>query len=61
MTVLTLNIHHLGHRGTAVPWLVRKVCLGFLAKVLCLKFNSESDMQNVSQTVDIVLECFVVL
>ncbi|XP_064613958.1 neuronal acetylcholine receptor subunit alpha-10-like [Liolophura sinensis] len=38
-TVLTLNIHHKGVRGREVPEYVKKICFGFLAKILCLRLD----------------------
>ena len=39
MTVLTLNIHHKGVRGREVPEIIKKICFGFLAKLLCLNLH----------------------
>jgi len=36
MTVLTLNIHHKGHRGHEVPALLKAICFGILSKVFCM-------------------------
>lgn len=34
MTVFTLNIHHKGHRGNEVPFFVKKIFFGFVARIL---------------------------
>ena len=46
MTVLTLNIHHKGLRGTEVPALVKKICFGYLAKVLCLSLETTTPLET---------------
>ncbi len=51
MTVLTLNIHHMGSRGEEPPKIVKKVCFGVLEKLMCLKLehtNPYKDQQSVS-------------
>ncbi|CAG5127639.1 unnamed protein product, partial [Candidula unifasciata] len=40
MTVLTLNIHHMGSRGRPVPALIRRICFELLAKLLCRKVDT---------------------
>ncbi|KAK2167531.1 hypothetical protein NP493_1271g01026 [Ridgeia piscesae] len=40
MTVMTLNVHNKGQRGAEVPNIVRKICFGVLAKILCIKMHS---------------------
>ncbi|XP_064647847.1 ligand-gated ion channel 4-like isoform X7 [Lineus longissimus] len=50
MTVFTLNIHHKGFRGKEVPDYIKKICFGFLAKILCLRLDlpetAPGDMQG---------------
>ncbi|NP_001267746.1 ligand-gated ion channel 4-like precursor [Aplysia californica] len=40
MTVFTLNIHHKGSRGKAVPMVIKKICFDFLAKMFCMKVDT---------------------
>ena len=42
MTVMTLNVHNKGKRGAEVPSIVRKICFGVLAKILCIKMRSNA-------------------
>ena len=53
MTVLTLNIHHMGARGHEPPKLIKKICFGLLAKLLCLKLENTVPYQD-PQTVIIL-------
>lgn len=39
LSVVTLNLHHRGLRGTEVPCFVRRVVLGGLARVMRLRFD----------------------
>ena len=39
MTVLTLNIHHKGHRGSEVPIIFKKIFFGIFAKIFCMKLD----------------------
>ncbi|CAL4133686.1 unnamed protein product, partial [Meganyctiphanes norvegica] len=47
MSVLTLNIHHRGIRGTEVPKFVKKLVLGWVAKLVFLRF--EEPVSNVEE------------
>ncbi|XP_066949049.1 neuronal acetylcholine receptor subunit alpha-10-like isoform X1 [Macrobrachium rosenbergii] len=40
MSVLTLNIHHRGVRGTEVPHIIKKIVLGGLSKLVFLHFEN---------------------
>ncbi|XP_068240125.1 neuronal acetylcholine receptor subunit alpha-9-like [Palaemon carinicauda] len=40
MSVLTLNIHHRGVRGTEVPHIIKKIVLGGLSKLVFLLFET---------------------
>lgn len=39
LSVVTLNLHHRGLRGTEVPYVMRRIILGGLAPLVCLKFD----------------------
>ncbi|CAD5217217.1 unnamed protein product [Bursaphelenchus okinawaensis] len=39
MTVLTLNIHHHGTTGCAVPAVVQKIVMGFMARILLMRID----------------------
>ncbi|XP_069114291.1 neuronal acetylcholine receptor subunit alpha-10-like [Argopecten irradians] len=39
MTVLTLNIHHKGHRGREVPKTMKKIFFGVFAKLMCMRLE----------------------
>jgi len=43
MAVVTLNIHYRGLRGSKVPPLTRLIVLGYLAKLVFLKFEDEEE------------------
>lgn len=54
MSVLTLNIHHRGVRGTEVPRVVKMVVLGWLSKLVFLHFEPPvipADDKNVHMNV----------
>lgn len=44
MAVVTLNIHHRGVRGNAVPDIIKQIVLGFLAKVFFLHFDASKHL-----------------
>eukprot|EP00093_Oithona_nana_P008990 08990.XXX_167161_164685_1 [CDS] Oithona nana genome sequencing. len=46
MAVVTLNIHHRGLRGCRVPPLIRTIVLGYLAKVVFLRFDEELEHEK---------------
>ncbi|KAG7161976.1 Neuronal acetylcholine receptor subunit alpha-7-like 5, partial [Homarus americanus] len=46
MSVLTLNIHHRGVRGTEVPRLVQRLVLGGLSRVLFLHFQPVAEIPS---------------
>ena len=54
MTVMTLNVHNKGQRGAEVPSIVRKICFGVLAKILCIKMHSTGGVTT--EKVRIILE-----
>ena len=39
MTVMTLNIHHKGHRGHHVPKFLKTVCFGVFSKLFCMQME----------------------
>ncbi|XP_067650431.1 neuronal acetylcholine receptor subunit alpha-10-like [Haliotis asinina] len=39
LAVFTLNIHHRGMRGHKLPRFVKRVCFGFLARILLIKID----------------------
>jgi hypothetical protein len=39
MTVLTLNIHHKGSRGIELPYQVKRIFFGIVAKLLFIKLD----------------------
>lgn len=41
MTVFVLNIHYKGSRGRQVPKLLKKICFGFIAKLLFLSLDMD--------------------
>lgn len=41
MAVVTLNIHHRGVRGIEVPNVVKKLVLGFMSKLVHVKFGED--------------------
>ena len=41
LSVVTLNLHHRGLRGTEVPYILRKIILGGLARLVLLRFDVE--------------------
>ncbi len=41
LSVVTLNLHHRGLRGTEVPYILRKIILGGLARLVFLRFDVE--------------------
>ncbi|GFO47878.1 neuronal acetylcholine receptor subunit alpha-9-ii [Plakobranchus ocellatus] len=43
MTVFTLNIHHKGARGKAVPMIIKKICFDGLAKLFCMRVDTWDD------------------
>lgn len=47
LSVVTLNIHHRGTRGTEVPHYVKKIVFGALAKILFINIDTVSDGQYV--------------
>ncbi len=46
MTTLTLNIHHMGARGQEPPKIVKKICFGLLAKLMCLNFDAANPYET---------------
>ncbi|KAL5007457.1 hypothetical protein ScPMuIL_016263 [Solemya velum] len=53
MTVLTLNIHHKGHRGREVPRVVKTICLGLLAKLFCMNIHPSPPQSNTTYAPDL--------
>ncbi|RUS74599.1 hypothetical protein EGW08_017641 [Elysia chlorotica] len=43
MTVFTLNIHHKGSRGKAVPMIIKRICFDGLAKLFCMRVDTWDD------------------
>ena len=41
LSVVTLNLHHRGLRGTAVPFYLRRIILDCLARIVFLKFEAD--------------------
>lgn len=41
LSVVTLNLHHRGLRGTAVPYYLRRIVLDCLARVVFLRFEAD--------------------
>lgn len=41
LSVVTLNLHHRGLRGTEVPYILRRIILGGLARLVFLRFDVE--------------------
>lgn len=41
LSVVTLNLHHRGLRGTEVPYILRRIILGGLARLVLLRFDVE--------------------
>ena len=41
LSVVTLNLHHRGLRGTAVPYYLRRIVLDCLARVVFLRFEGD--------------------
>ena len=39
LSVVTLNLHHRGLRGTEVPYILRRIILGGLARLVLLRFD----------------------
>ncbi|XP_045170379.1 neuronal acetylcholine receptor subunit alpha-10-like [Mercenaria mercenaria] len=39
MTVMTLNIHHKGHRGHHVPQFLKTICFGVFSKLFCMQME----------------------
>ena len=50
LSVVTLNLHHRGLRGTEVPYVVRKVVLGGLARLVLLSFDAPKMRQTNGET-----------
>ena len=57
MTVFTLNIHHKGFRGKAVPEYIKVICFGFLARLLCIRLDVP-DSQHESSMVSVAFRDF---
>ena len=49
ISVLTLNIHHRGVRGIEVPKMVKKIVLGWLAKIVLLHFEDTLPPEKISK------------
>ncbi|KAL4222212.1 acetylcholine-gated cation-selective channel [Mactra antiquata] len=46
MTVMTLNIHHKGHRGHRVPRLLKSICFGIFSKLFCMQMEAPQHSGN---------------
>ena len=46
LSVVTLNIHHRGMRGRAVPPLVKRIVFGILAKILFIQLDIPEECPN---------------
>lgn len=49
LSVVTLNIHHRGMRGRAVPPLVKRIVFGILAKILFIQLDIPEDCSAFSK------------
>ena len=48
--MVTLNLHHRGLRGTEVPYILRRIILGGLARLVLLRFDVDERSSSPSST-----------
>ena len=62
LSVVTLNIHHRGMRGRAVPPLVKRIVFGILAKILFIQLDIPEECPNhpKSKVLDSIRYLFVI-